>query len=223
LLAERIRIREDELRRLSDDVQTNRKEFDERNTELAELKSKLEAAHAFGRAITVYDPQTREERAVPATELTLVTLGSIWLDSAKILIGDPWHLRCPRDLELEEHAVPKDSIWFKENATGALDFTNSLTTQVWSSRLEGLYTIQQMVDMKMFSLVDPPRTLPADPDTYIQGQGITTTDQNGIKRCTFLNGLDGAGIVVSTRGDGEYAVRAETHNGSIRRLMVDLY
>ena len=65
VLANRIKLREQELLRLNEDTIKNKSEIEEKNRQLDKLNSELEKAKYFSRALTYYDLDIDDEVIIP--------------------------------------------------------------------------------------------------------------------------------------------------------------
>ena len=223
LLSERINVREDELRRLGEDAENNKSTIEDKNTQLATLREELKATHSVSRSITVYDKKQNELRTANHSELELIDLGEIWVDTATIFIGDPYHFVITREHELEERPIPTDVIWFRDNINGDVGFEPNLETTFWDEVQECTVTLRQLAAEERVELIDAPTSYPVDPSTYIKGEGFTRTGgPDKFKSATFYNGTNGAGIAIGLIADGNYSVRAEKYDGRIVRIMIDV-
>ncbi|WP_455387565.1 hypothetical protein [Petrachloros mirabilis] len=219
-LNDRIRIREDELLRLSKDGETHRAEIEEKNAEVERLREELEVAQRFGRAISIYVREIENYRTVPASQLTLKDLGYVWVDSATLLITDPYHFVRPRENEVDRYPVLRHRL--RDLETGEVFCMEDDAEKVIIDGLDKEHTIRELVEMGRWEELPQTDELPAVPETYIKGN-LRPRKQNQIQNCTFYNGLPGAGVSIGTRGDGIYPVRAEFYEGEIRRIMIDFY
>ena len=220
VLADRIRILADEIARLSNDEMEHQSIIEQKNVELDQLRVELETANNFGRGISVFDSETRDLRQLSAGDLTLVDLGEIWVDTASIIICDPWHFRISREREIEEH--PVFEFMYRETESGEVLYLNDENQHIFIKPHEDFAPAKQLVEMGYPERLDPPEELPADPDTYIKGNTVIGARMGKSKSCTFYNGTSGAGMVFGTGGDGRYKIRGESYKGIVRRIFIDL-
>ncbi len=86
VLANRIKLREQELLRLNEDTIKNKSEIEEKNRQLDKLNSELEKAKYFSRALTYYDLDIDDEVIIPESEVELIDLGEVFVDSGSLMI-----------------------------------------------------------------------------------------------------------------------------------------
>lgn len=84
ILAERIKIREDELGRLVQDRENHTQEIQTRNAELEKLRYELQKVKDVGRAVVVWDPESKDERIVESSELELVKMGEVCVSTPPV-------------------------------------------------------------------------------------------------------------------------------------------
>lgn len=220
VLAQRIQIREDEIERLEGDGRSHLEEIQQKNSELTQLKTELEATRAFGRGISVYDRDTKDFKDLSAGDLTLVELGQVWVDSATLMIVDPWHFSMSRERELEDHPVYESM--YRVRSTGDAFYVIHEKEQIELEDLEGSYTAAELVEMGKIERLDKPKDLPAFPDTYVKGEKLSYVQTGQAKGGTFINGTSGAGLSIGTGADGMYQIRGETYRGKLVRVFFDL-
>lgn len=218
VLAKRIQIREDEISRLAKDEKEHVSEIGQKNAELDQLKTELETAHNFGRGISVYDSETRGFKQLSPGDLTLVDLGDVWVDSATLMVCDPWHFAMGREQEIEEYPVGK--FMYRIPESGEVFYLDDENYEVLIDPLSDKAAAKDLVTMGHLERIDPPETLPADPDTYIKTARAKNYGQT--KTCTFYNGTPFAGLIINTGADGMYRIKGETYKGEVRRIFFDL-
>ena len=104
ILASRIKYREEEIGRLSDDKDEILRLLRSRTKELERLKVELEKTRGISRAITYYDFDNDEEIIIPETELEIEEIGEIFVDTASLVIADPSYINKSwrHDVEYED-------------------------------------------------------------------------------------------------------------------------
>lgn len=221
ILADRIRIREEEIIRLAKDEENHQAEIEQKNAEVAQLKTELEAAQDFGRGISIYDSKSKKFRQLSANELVLKDLGEVWVDSATLMICDPWYIERTREIEIKD--CPPVKHIFRNPETNETYYLFNDDDKFLTDGVDRTFTASQLVEMGRLEQLPLPKELPADPESYIKGGKISfATDRNKPKTLTFYNGLPGAGIAIGTMGDGTYAVRGEVFDGRIYRIFIDI-
>ena len=93
VLTKRIKLREDEIKRLNEDHEAHAKTVSMRTREVARLRAELERTVYLGTALTYFDTESEVELPIPQEEITAEELGEIFVDSASILITDPLYVQ----------------------------------------------------------------------------------------------------------------------------------
>ncbi len=219
VLADRIRIREEEIARLAKDDESHQTEIEQKNAEIIKLKAELETAQQFGRGISIYDSENDEYRQLSSSEIELKDLGEVWVDSATLLITDPWHIERPREIEIEDY--PPINYMFRSKETGEIIYMDSDKELFTLDELKGDFTARQLVEMGCLEELPTLKELPADPESYIKGGKLSFVGFEP-KTVSFYNGLPGAGLAIGTSGDGTYTIRGEVYKGKVYRIFIDL-
>lgn len=220
VLAKRIQIREDEIARLTGDEKDQQIEIERKNVELIQLRQELSAAHEFGRGISVYDRETSDMKQLSPGDLTLVDLGEVWVDSATLIICDPWHFSMSRKREIEKYPVYK--FLYRETESGEVFYLDDENEEFQLDSIGDVESAKDLVEMGHLERLDIPMQLPADPDTYIKAENLSVGTVGKTKACTFYNGSSGAGLSIGLGSDGMYRVQGESYKGQIRRIFFDL-
>lgn len=220
ILAERIRIREEEIARLAKDEESHQTEIEQKNIEVTKLKTELEAAQEFGRGISIYDSESKEFRQLSASELEIKDLGEVWVDSATLMICDPWHIERPREREIED--FPPIKYMFREKETGEIYYLDNDKEEFYLDDLKKeAFTARQLVEKGHFEELPSPKELPADPENYIKSGKLSFTNPRP-RALSFYNGTPGAGLIIGTMGDGSYTIRGEVFEGKVYRIFIDI-
>lgn len=220
ILNERIRVREEELQRLKADDQNKREDLENLRDKIGELRAELEITRSYGRAIIA--SVDGKEKFLPLSDLNLITLGHIYVDSASILICDPWHLERDEKKEREDFPLIQGGLWVRDVVSGETLFFNNLDEVVVVDRGREEDTVRNFLENGRFVGFDAPDELPALPTTYIKGGTLSHGRKGRVKHCSFYNGLQAAGLVLGVGGDGLYAVCAEEYEGGIKRIFIDV-
>lgn len=216
LLSDRIRIREDELARLKLDYDQHIKEIQARNSELTNLRKQLEKAKDLGRGIVVYDLETDDEVLIPTSELELVKIGEVFVDSATLIIADPSYIK---------------SDWQEEEYVSLPRIYRDKDTSKHYEYLKHFDHYEEVIPdfgKSMNELLKDGRVVAVETDVPEYNMSLTGSlyasgSKSGYGALKFRNGEIGAGISVRTvHGDGVYQIFAEKYKGEIVRVYVDL-
>ncbi|MGH1542372.1 MAG: hypothetical protein ACRBHB_18240 [Arenicella sp.] len=218
-LNDRIKVREQEIERLAEDGEQHLFEIEKKNQEIASYAEKLQAVAEYSRALTVYDSELGDFKSVEAEELTIKYLGEIFVDTASIIICDPWYMSMDEERERDEF-VPLP-YKYKNPITGELFFTGDLEEHLMLDDMDDYLPVSELVALGKLVKLPYSDNLPADPKTYIKGHEAPHVWRD-YKRLSFLNGRFGAGIEINTGADGGYQVKAECYKGAIQRVVIDL-
>jgi hypothetical protein len=220
-LSERIKIREDEITRLAQDSEEHSEKISSKNSEIEMLQESLNKAHEYRMSVSVYDSDERDFIEIPQSELDCKIIGSVCVDSASLLIGDPIYSRMDEEYEKDEFQVQKSM--YKVVETGE-KFCTNFDDADYDMELLGLdpeLTPKQMLSMGLITKEDYSGALPAIDSSYIKGK-CYDTEYRQIRHLSFLNGRVGAGISISIGADGVYPVSIESYKGSIQRIIIDV-
>lgn len=221
ILNERIKIREDEIDRLSDDKQEHLEELTTKTQELQRLRSELEKSKDIRRTMELLELNLEEDdnefRIFSSdAEYEIEEIGLVAVDSGQLMITDPCYidsewkdtefedLRLLRDIETGViYQFRKDFSNYEEKINGFDETVNELIT---SGRLEQLE-------------IDYSHKI----DFSYAGACYSTLSEKGYGSLPFKLGHEGAGIAVRTvLGDGMYPVYAEKYDGKIVRVYFNL-
>lgn len=237
LLSDRISIREEELKKLSEDSDFYAANVEQKTKEIDSLKDALFKALEFKDSYTVWDQEKSDFIQVDHSDLEFQNLGSFSVDSANFMICDPFYLKMQSDRELSEF-TPQEGM-YQVIETGEVFCTNH-PDDAYCLELLGLdsdMTINEMLEAGLLKNRGKPKSLPAIPHTYIRNyvKSLSKDELNNISPyggkyqqyrkvtpLSFLNGLPGAGISISLPGDGIYQVCAEKYQGSIKRIIIEV-
>jgi hypothetical protein len=221
-LSERIKIREDEILRLGQDSEKHVERISQKNSEIEKLNEAVIKAYQYRKSISVWDRDESDFVEIPQTELEQKHIGSVCVDSASLMICDPFYLKMRDDLEREDFQVMKKK--YKIVETGELfcsDFDDYADEELLG--IDGELTPEQMLDQGIIEEIEYSGDLPAIKPTYIKGDFV---DPNfvyrQIRHYSFLNGRLGAGISISLGGDGTYPVSVESYKGQLQRIIIDV-
>ncbi len=221
ILNDRIKIREEEIDRLSGDKKGHENELSTKSQEVKRLKSELEKSKDIRRTMDLLELDFEEEdddfRLFSAdAEYEIEEMGMVAVDSGQLMITDPCYInsewqedefediRLLKDTETGDvYQFRKDFSNYEEKITGFDQTVNELTA---SGRFEPIE--QDNSDKINFSYA---------------GACHASMSEKGYGEMPFKLGHEGAGIAVTTvMGDGMYPVYAEKYDGKIVRVYFNL-
>lgn len=220
-LSERIRVREEERARLVEDNTSHEEQIELKNREIRSLRDSIEKATEYRKSITVWDSEEKDFIEVSDSNLEQRCIGSVCVDSASLMICDPWYLNMPS--EIEELELPKQKHMYQVITTGELFCTDDENDPFPSELLglEGELTAQEMVVNGLTKKIDYNGAVPAIETSYIAGN-LRDPDYKKIRHLSFLNGRLGAGISISLGADGVYPVYVEYYKDVIQRIIIEV-
>lgn len=220
-LSERVKIREDEISRLAKDTESHTEQINLKNREIEALKDSIEKANQYRNSITVWDSEESDFIEVNNTDLDQKYIGSLCVDTARLMICDPWYINMREEIEKEESKV--QSYKYRIIKTGEL-FCADDEADDFPSELLGYDeapSIKEMLSMGIIEKVDYNGKLPAIETSYIKGE-MHDPEYKKIRHLTFANGRVGAGIEVSVGGDGVYQVFVEYYKDEMQRIIINV-
>jgi hypothetical protein len=214
ILANRIKIREQELLRLNDDTLKNKSEIEDKNRQLEKLNSELEKAKYFSRALTYYDLDSDDEVIIPESEVELIDLGEVFVDSASLMITDPCYISTEwKDVEY----VIEDS--YIDTQSGKIFKFRHDFNRFDEILLPYNKNVSQLIKEGILSLIKEDRQL----SYSYAGAAYATSTDSGFGILPFENGNLGAALCIRTvYGDGTYRIMGEKYKGKIIRIYIDL-
>ncbi|HHK5885137.1 TPA: hypothetical protein ACQVSL_000383, partial [Serratia marcescens] len=198
ILENRIKTREQELSRLNEDTMKNKSEIEEKNRQLAKLNSELEKAKYFSRALTYYDLDIGDEIIIPESEVELIELGEVFVDSASLMITDPWYISSEwKNVEY----VREDS--YIDTQSGEV-FKYGHDFNRFDEILEPYNKeVKHLIKEGVLSLIKEDRQL----SYSYTGSAYATSTDSGFGILPFENGNLGAALCIRTvHGDGVYRI-----------------
>ncbi|WP_294616033.1 hypothetical protein [uncultured Gilliamella sp.] len=214
VLSKRIQIREEELNRLNEDSFKNQTEILELKKQLNTLHSELEKAKYFSRALTYYDSDIDDDVIIPPSDIKLIELGEVFVDSGSLMITDPCYIDLEwKNVEYTPKRIYKDSIT-GENIEWPHDFTRyDEVFEPYGKNVNELIADGSFVEIK-----------DNIPLSYsYSGACLATNSEQGCGVLPFKNGLLGAGFAIKTvYGDGAYTVMGEYYKDNVIRIYIDL-
>lgn len=213
VLNDRIKIREEEIARLSEDKDSHIQELNIQRQELSVLKSELEKTKDVAKqAISIEN--YFEDGVFDKSELEIEEMGIVGVDSGQLMITDPCYIKSEwLEEEFEDIRLYKDKNTFKVYQY-LKDFTH------YNDKIAGYdKTVNELIKEKILEEI---KTISEFNYSY-KGACAATMSKKGFGELNYKMGHKGAGIVFGTLlGDGEYKVYAEKYNGEIFRVYVDL-
>jgi hypothetical protein len=232
VLAERIKLREEEIGRLAEDKEHGSQELASAKEEVAVMRRALEQTEGFRAMLAMEEPDPddpeyqkyleylesnglteAEDDAV--VKIEVAHLGNVGVDSGQLLITDP----CYVDSEWEY--VPLDS---------DRDYRDTKTGETVKWREEFLFDYDKPIEpygesprqlIQSGRLVQQPEP-PAETQSYSYNGACRATLGKGYGELAYKKGHPGAGVAFSTAwGDGVYPVYGEMHDGHIVRVYVN--
>lgn len=215
VLTKRIRVREEEIQRLSADTESHTKTIAMRTREVERLRTQLEQAAYIGHALTYYYTESQTELPIPDEEVTLEELGEFLVDSASVLIADPMHVQSEWDRD-EPFVDDRCYVHGPSNRT----YVHGEDFLKFDEPLPGLAaTPNDLLKSGELRKAAVTRKL----NFSLPGAFAATTSRTGYGALTFANGRPGAGICLKTvYGDGTYTVYGERFRGNLVRVFIDL-
>lgn len=214
VLANRIKLREQELLRLNEDTIKNKSEIEEKNRQLDKLNSELEKAKYFSRALTYYDLDINDEVIIPESEVELIDLGEVFVDSGSLMITDP----CYIDTEWKNIEYVREDSYIDTQSGDVFKFGRDF------NRFDEILSpynkdINQLIKDGSLSLIKENRQL----SYSYAGAAYATLTNAGFDTLPFDNGNLGAALCIKTVfGDGAYRIMGEQYKGKIIRIYIDL-
>jgi hypothetical protein len=226
ILNDRIKVREDEVTRLAKDGESHKAEIELKGNEIELLKKDLEYAQEYRPTLSVYDPKEKDFIDVQVSELTQEVVGEICVDSASLMIGDPWYRLM--NSEQENDLLTATEFRFQNITTGEIFCTNDdLDSEPSMENFYSNMSLRELVQKGMLKELPLSDNYPIEPSTYIKGDYQLKGDLKNykfplIRNYSFLNGMLGAGVSISLPGDGIYSVKTESYKGVIQRVIIDI-
>jgi len=214
ILNERIKIREDEILRLSSDKDKNVNELKIKNQERIILKSELEKAIDVKRQLSFVGEDFDDYFFSRQGNLEIEEMGMVAVDSGQLMITDP----CYVDSDWVNEKF-EDLRLIKDKETGnTYQFRRDFNS--YEEKIEGFdKTVNQLMEEKRFEKV---KTVGEMNYSYAGSSEASLSDQ-GYGELKFKTGAEGAGLAFRTAfGDGMYPVYGEKYDGKIIRVYVNV-
>lgn len=218
-LSERIKIREEELSRLAKDTVTHMEQIDLKNREILSLRDSIEKATEYRKSITVWNSEQQDYIEVSDSDLELRHIGSVFVDTARLMICDPWYPKMTSAMEKEN--FQKQGHMYQVINSGEYFCTDD-EDDSFPSDLLGLkeeLTAKEMVSRGLAKKVEYNGNMPAIDSSYIGGD-MRDPDYKQIHHLSFVNGRIGAGISISLGRDGVYPIYIEYYQDAMQRIII---
>lgn len=221
ILNERIKIREEEITRLSEDKKSHVSELSTKSQEVKRLRSDLEKSKDIRRTVDLLELDFEEDdddfRLFSAdAEYEIEEMGMVAVDSGQLMITDPCYINSEwQDDKFEDIRLLKDT------ETGNIyqfrkDFSN------YEEKIAGFdQTVNELTASGRLEVIEIDNS---DKINFsYAGACYATMSEKGYGKMPFKLGHEGAGIAVTTvMGDGMYPVYAEKYDGKIVRVYFNL-
>jgi hypothetical protein len=221
ILNERIKIREEEIVRLSEDKKSHENELSTKSEEVKRLRSDLEKSKDIRRTMDLLELDFKDDdddfRLFSAdAEYEIEEMGMVAVDSGQLMITDPFYINSEwQDDEFEDIRLLKDT------ETGDIyqfrkDFSH------YEEKITGFeQTVNELIASGRFETIEIDNS---DKVNFsYAGACYATMSEKGYGEMPFKLGHKGAGIAVTTvMGDGMYPVYAEKYDGKIVRVYFNL-
>lgn len=216
ILNDRIKIREEEIKRFDEDKENHKNDLNIKNQELLRLKSEVEKAKNVRKTIGLLELELDDEIFSSDAEYDVVEIGLVAVDSGQLMITDPSYI---------------DTEWVKQDFEDLRFVKDKETSKEYQFRkdfnrydeiIDGFdKTVNELIESNRFEEVEVDRT--KDISYSYAGACYTTLSDNEYGELPFKLGHEGAGVVVSTYfGDGIYPVYGERYDGKLVRVYFDL-
>ena len=215
VLAKRIKYREEEIKRLDEDKQEQLKLLKGKEKVLEVLKNQLETTTYLHKALTYYDIDAKEEISIPESEIEIVHLGEVAVDTASILITDPWYINEEWQSEVEF----EDIRLYKHYQTGKV-YQFGVDFNKYTEIIDGFEKdVNDLINKNILIPIEIEREFTYSP----AGAAYASMSKDGYGELKFKKGHSGAGICIKTvYGDGYYNVYGEKYKGNVVRIFIDL-
>ncbi len=219
-LSERIKIREEEISRLAQDSETHEEKIEKKNKEIIAIKESLDKTYEYRKSFSVWDRDASDFIEVPHSELEQNAIGSVCVDTASLMICDPFYPISPPHFD-EDFKVQKNMYQVIESGEYFCTDHDDVSYNMELLGLDEDLSLDQMIEKGILKKVEYSGDIPAIKSSYIKGE-LQDREYKKYRHLSFLNGQLGAGIAVSLNGDGVYPVSVETYKGELQRIIIDV-
>ncbi|WP_417609215.1 hypothetical protein [Owenweeksia hongkongensis] len=213
-LNQRIKIREDEIKRLSNDTESHKKELKIQNQELQNLKSELVKTKDVRASLSFIGEDFDDYFFARQGDLEIEEMGLVAVDSGQLMITDPCYV--DSEWQIEEF---EDLRVYKDKESGNIyQFRKDFSK--YDEKIDGFeLTVNELIESKRFEEIKFTR----EKNYSYAGACAATLSEEGWGEMKFNKGHEGAGVAFRTAfGEGLYPVYAEKYDGKIIRAYVNL-
>jgi len=217
VLADRIKTREEEVRRLSEDVDSNKEILRSLEEEKLVLKRDLDRTSGFRRMLQLNGELDSSDirTSDPDESIEVSLLGLVAVDSGQLMVTDPCYV---------------DTEWLDEQFVDIRKYVDPKTGDTWQFGVD-FRTYQDVLPslgrsvndlLEAGLLIEVERQVPASFDYSYDGACQATLNK-GHGELNFGKGHAGAAVAFETAfGDGMYPVYGERHDGRMTRVYVNV-
>ena len=206
-LSDRIKISEEEIKRLHEDKKTHASQIEKKNAELKEMRLELERAKESRKSLedVAFDDGDMYE---------MEEIGSVAVDSGQLMVTDPCYI---------------DSEWIKEDFEDMRLYKDVSTKKFFQygkdfqNFQEVLSEYGKTVNELVAEGVLVKINVGGEFNYSYNGASKAVLSENGYGNLKFKLGHEGAGFAFNTLyGDGDYPIYGEKIDGKLVRVMIDL-
>lgn len=217
ILNDRIKIREEEIQRLSEDTSAHKAVITLKNEEVSRLRNELEKTKDLRRTMDLLEPNLEDDDFFSKNaEYEIEEMGMVAVDSGQLMITDP----CYIDSEWQNDKLELLRL-YKDKSSGEI-YQFGKHFNHYGEAIDGYdKSVNELLKEGRFE------ELEIDYSSKITfsyaGACYSTLSDKGYGELPFKLGHTGAGIAVRTvLGDGMYPVYAEKYDNKIVRVYFNL-
>lgn len=214
ILNQRIKIREDEIIRLSGDTESHKKEIEIQKQELQILKSELEKTKDVRTSLSFIGEDFDDYFFAREGDLEVVGMGEVGVDSGQLMITDPCYI--DSEWQVEEF---EDLRIFKDIETG-ITYQFRKDFNIFTDKIKGFEVdVNELISSGRFEQLE----IVKEKNYSYAGACAATGSVDGYGEMNYKLGHSGAGVVFRTAfGDGVYQVYGEKYDGKLIRVYVNI-
>lgn len=217
ILNDRIKIREEEIQRLSEDTSAHKAVITLKNEEVSRLRNELEKSKDLRRTMDLLEPNLEDDDFFSKNaEYEIEEMGMVAVDSGQLMITDP----CYIDSEWQNDELELLRLYKDKSSGDIYQFDKHFNH--YGEAIDGYdKSVNELLKEGRFE------ELEIDYSNKITfsyaGACYSTLSDKGYGELPFKLGHAGAGIAVRTvLGDGMYPVYAEKYDNKIVRVYFNL-
>lgn len=217
ILNDRIKIREEEIQRLSEDTSAHKAVITLKNEEVSRLRNELEKSKDLRRTMDLLEPNLEDDDFFSKNaEYEIEEMGMVAVDSGQLMITDP----CYIDSEWQNDKLELLRLYKDKSSGDIYQFGKHFNH--YGEAIDGYdKSVNELLKEGRFE------ELEIDYSSKITfsyaGACYSTLSDKGYGELPFKLGHAGAGIAVRTvLGDGMYPVYAEKYDNKIVRVYFNL-